>query len=153
MTEIWKPTEGLKRAETVAAQIKEELAAAGVQIEPMYQWRMAQVIGKAIDEAVSPVRGALDKSMMDSFASIVSGQPVASINGNGTLAFVADGLVHMASEISDSMSDETPPAGAIHAAEEAPKRRGRPPGPGKKKDKKAAKKKADAGVSEAAQAA
>jgi hypothetical protein len=67
---------------------------------------------------------------------------------------VAVTLTDMATEISDDMQ-ESPRAAALHASGDEPKKRGRgrPPGLGKKKDKKAGKKKADAAVSEAAQAA
>lgn len=133
--ETWKPSEGLKRAEAVAAQIKEELAAAGIPIAPMYQWRMAQVIGAAIDEAMGP----LVPTWVKVDAPVQNGS--VFVYTPAVSEALAESLTDMASEMSEDMQD-TPPAGAIHAAEEPPKKRGRgrPPGPGKKKDKKAAKK-------------
>lgn len=147
MTETWKPSEGLKRAEAIAAQIKDELAAAGIQIAPMYQWRMAQVIGGAIDEAMGP----LVPTWVKVDAPVQNGS--VFVYTPAVSEALAESLTDMASEISDDMQ-ETPPASAIHAAEDAPKKRGRgrPPGPGKKKDKKAGKsKKTD--VAETAMAA
>jgi len=136
MTDTWKPSEGLKRAEAVAAQIKDELAAAGIEIAPMYQWRMTQVIGAAIDEAMGP----LVPTWVKVDAPVQNGS--VFVYTPAVSEALAESLAGMASEISDDMQAETPPASAIHAAEEAPKKRGRgrPPGPGKKKDKKAAKK-------------
>lgn len=149
MTETWKPSEGLKRAEAVAEQIKDELAAAGIEIAPMYQWRMTQVIGGAIDEAMGP----LVPTWVKVDAPVQNGS--VFVYTPAVSEALAESLTNMASEISDDMQEDTPPASAIHAAEEAPKKRGRgrPPGPGKKKDKKAGKKKAEAAVPDAAAAA
>lgn len=151
MTGTWKPSDGLKRAEGVAQQIVAELAAAGIQIEPMYQWRMTQVVGAAIDEALA---GTVTRTVTGVVTAVSQAVSHSITFPSMTSEEVAVTLTDMASEISDDMQD-APQAAALHAAGNEPKKRGRgrPPGPGKKKDKKAGKKKADAAAPDAAMAA
>lgn len=49
----WKPTQGILRAEPIAAEFTEELALAGLRMEPVYQWRLCGLIAKAIDQALA----------------------------------------------------------------------------------------------------
>lgn len=157
-TMTWRPSEGIKRAEPIVGQFHEELTAAGIKMEPVYQWRLVGLIARALDDALG------EKSDQDALAAMVKGNghvedfsvselptaasgwtrdPDGFIPASSPLAtadpvgldmpdFPADNLVPI-------VRDEPPPPVSFETPFDAPapKKRGRPKGSTNKAKKKA----------------
>jgi len=76
MSSTWKPSEGMRRAQPIVAQLAEDGAANDNPLSPLLQHRMVSVIGSAIDQALG-----------DGLA-----KPAAAANGHGEFAYMSDGI-------------------------------------------------------------
>lgn len=149
----WRPSEGLRRAEPIVRRLIEDSAAASLEIrDPVFAHHVTAVLAGAIDQALA------DGSEMDALSTVVGNgrvlRPAGEITAPDMLAPTQDGNDADPVPAYRMPEDDIARLLAIQAAERGAveafgpkKRRGRPPGPGKKA------KKAKAGKPAAATAA
>lgn len=97
----WKPTEGMKRAEKVVADIEASALPCGIVLhDPTFRWRMVELVSHALDQALR------DGAEMDALASVVG-------NGSATEAVIEDAANRLGWEIPTTTIDALKKEAAI----------------------------------------